>query len=1045
MAKGDGLAPRSSAILAGELRWTDRLQFKLGALFAGLLLVLGSGALLAGRLLVRDGLVEETFRYEFESARRLAAELGAAARDAEQLAATLARLSLDTPGAPESLATTAPRLADRLGGASLVDAIGIWPEPRTLQRDRERASLYWVRGDSGRLELRRDYNDARIAPYWREKWATPARHGAADRCWWSPPYVEALTRRRVITCALPLRADGRHLGAVTVSLALDGLAAQFAQATQSDPGYSLLVDEDSRLLALSANAAARLDGESPDNLAELAQRWPALSPLALALFRHQQERNSTITRSSLYEAREISALREATRELSRDEAEGALLQAWSTLGAAQFPDDPPRQVAIEEDPLLDGPALAASLRVPGAPWRLVRVTSATEGFSGARYVFTQTLVVVGGAVVLALLLAYLGLRRWVTRPLSRMTRQLSEAHELDEALLLRLDEGGRDEVGALSFWHNERTRQLRELMERSVASRAQLQVEADERRRAQDQLARVQERMALALQAVSDGVLSTDDAGAIVDMNPAAELLTGMSLSTARARKLGEVVRARHGALREPLPDLAALVLQRGAALEYAEQVVLDTAGGAELAIQIAAQPIRSRLKRVTGALIVIHKVAPNAAAATGLDAVTGLATRQACDRRLRTLLDSARLAPHRHAVLFVDVDNLKRVNDAGGRTAGDQVLARVAEALVAHIGAKGEAFRLRADDFAVVLEDHDAETARALAEKLRDVLAHTRVTWDGRKHAFSASFGIAVFDGSEDGAAEVLRRADDACAAAKRAGRNTVKVYEPAMDRGAAEPDDGVWQRRIRAGLDHNLFHLTTQFVQPAQAYAAEGAVFELLLSLEDEEGFWAAPNAFLPAAERHHLLPEMDRWVVARTLDQLARQPETVERLAFASINVSGASLADGSLLEFIVRELERRPEIAPARLCFELSEQAVLEHPQQARVFCEAMRSIGCRLAIDHFQARRAADLTVLRALPFDLVKIDAQEYRAVAGDALEQQLAETVIRVARTLRRRVIVANIDDPRAWATWKRLGADYFQGFAVAKPSPITFLAPST
>ncbi|HUP92855.1 MAG TPA: EAL domain-containing protein [Solimonas sp.] len=1043
MAKGEFHAP---AQLAGDLRWRDRLQVKLGLLFAGLLVVLGGGALLAGRVLVRDGLVDETFRYELESGRRLAAEFGSVARDAEQLASALARLSLDLPGAAQGLEAAAPQLVEHLGGADVVDAAGIWPEPHTLQPASERASLYWARAASGRLELRRDYNDPRIAPYSREKWLTPARYGAADRCYWTPVYRELLTHREVVTCAMPVRTEGRFVGAVTVSLALDGITARFAGAARGDAGYSLLTDADSRILAVSENAAAKLGGaERAPSLAELGRRFPAFEPVALGLYKQQQDFVSAVTRSRLYDAAQVSALKDGSRELSRAEAEIALTQVWAVLAGAEFGPAPPSQIRIGEDPVLADDAFASVFQLPGTGWRLVRVTSATQGFSGANYIFKQTLIVVGGAVVLALLLVFSGLRYWVISPLRRMTRQLAQAHEIDDALQLRLTGGGRDEVGALAGWHNERTRQLREAMESSLASRAALELESAERRSAQEQLARVQQRTALALQVVSDAVIATDNQARIEDMNPAAELLTGVGRAAARGRKLGEVFRASLAG-GEPLPDVAELALQRGAQVEYSDQVTMASSGGARQPIQVIAAPVRNRSQRASGALVVFRRVAAGpspALAGAAADIVTGLPTRIACDRRLRELLAAARATPRTHALLFVDVDNLKLINESAGRAAGDQVLVRVAETLLASVGALGEVFRLRADEFAIVLENHDAARARTLATALCETLGRTRVPWEDKALAVTASFGVATFDGSEAGTADLLHHADDACVAAKRAGRNTVRVYEPGMDRGGREIDDATWQRRIRAGLDHNLFHLTTQFLQPSTAFTAEGAVYELLLALEDEEGFWAPPGAFLPAAERHHLLPEVDRWVLGRTIEHLVQHPEIVQGLAFASVNLSAGALADGSLLEFVVGQFERQQVLPASKLCLELREEDVLEHPEEARKFFSAMRSIGCRIAIDHFQGRRSADLAVLRKLDFDFVKIDVHSFRGGPDDPLDLELAETTIRLARSMRRRVIASNLDDPQQWATWRRLGADYFQGFAVARPSPVVFAPP--
>lgn len=1035
------------------LGWQQSLQFKVAALFTGLALLLGAAAYLAGTALVREELLGDNLRYERESGLRLADRLEAIASQAQQLANTLSALAVQ-PGsdARGDLAAMAPGLIERSPANPLLVGVGVWPLPRTLDPARERASLFWQRDPAGALALREDYNDPRAIAYYQESWFTPARYAQIDRCYWTAAYREPLTRQEVVTCVLPLRDSRGFVGVVTVSLSTIRLNESFARITAGEAGYSLLVGPGNRLLGISDEAARRLGPEPPRNLAELAQQRPGLSPLALAVHQQHEAFVSAAVQSPLYDAATVSALKEATRDLSRPEAEAALAAIWNGMARRDGQAEPSRQLRLEDDALLGEPANVALFELPQTSWHLIRVTSANEGFSGVRYVFTQTLVVVGGGVLLTLLLVFVGLNYLVIRPLRRMTDELTHAESVEDALHLQFDESARNEIGVLAHWHNERVRQLREMMERTIATNSQLVVESDERRTAQEALAKAQERATLALQAVADGVVTTNERGIVEEMNPVAEQLTGVAVRAARGRAFSDIFKARVGgggssAPGSLLPNLAEVAIQRATRLEYEGGVFLQREGQPESELYVSVTPIRTRLNRVIGAIVVFR---PCASGATErgperrtIDAVTGLPNRLACDRSMRALLEGQRVNPRPHSLLLLDVDHLKRINDVSGQQAGDEVLTRIGESLVARVGNAGEVFRLGADHFAVVLENFEVERAMVFAEALRELLANTRIYWESKPLNVTVSIGVVSFDPEADNPVELLRRAEDACAAAKRAGRNSVTLYEMSLDRAERAVDDAIWVKRIRTGLEQNLFHLTTQWVMPAQVHQPEGQVFELLLALEDEEGFWASPTAFMPAAERHHLIPDMDRWVIRHTLDHLARYPDTLGRLAFCTINLSATTLSDGELLDYLAQQFQRHEEVPPRKLCFELREESLSEFPNQAHTFCDAMRSLGVRVAVDHFMGRSISDVALIRKLQVDFIKIDALQFRNVMSDPVEQMMAESVIRLARTLRKRVVVSGIGDASSLDAWRRLGADYFQGFTVAKPSPVVFYAP--
>lgn len=1033
------------------MAWHQGLQFKLALVLLIALLLLSAGTWMVGRTLVQGGLMDDAYRYQRESAQRIADRLTVLADQVQGLGATLTTLALQPgPTSRASLQALAPGMVERHPASELIIGFGIWPLPRTLDPAAERASLFWERDASGVFKQRADYNDPRAVPYFKESWFTPARYAAADRCYWTPVYREALIRQEVITCTLPLRDVRGFIGVATVSLSTIRLNEWFARQTADGTGYSLLVGRDNRLLGISDLAARRFGAKPPGNIVELAQALPAFNALALGLHQQDEAFVSAAVQSPLYEAKTVSALKDGTRNLSRQEAERALATIWNGAAARERRAEAPRQLQMANDAVLREPSLAMMVQLPQTYWRLIRANSERQGFGGVQFLFNRTLLIILTAVLLALLGLYVAIDRLVLRPLRRMTGELTQAESAEDALHLQFDESSDNEIGVLSHWHNERVRQLREMMERTVATNSQLLVESDDRRSAQEALAKAQERASLALQAVADGVIMTNERGLVEEINPVAEQLVGTALRNARGRNLGEVFQVRLGQESgNASTNLAELAIQRGIPLEYAGNIFLLREHQAELELHLTVTPIRTRLNRVIGTIVVFRPIAASETTSTVsadrrmVDGVTGLPNRLACDRALRRQLDGLGIDTRPHVLLVIDIDHLKRVNDTAGQQAGDEVLTRMGESLVSKVGSVGEVFRLGADEFAVVLNNFDVDRARTFAEALRELLGNSRIYWESRLINVTVSIGIVAITDEASGPVDLLRRAEDACGAAKRAGRNTVAVYDPSLDRSERNVEDAVWVKRIRNGLEQNLFHMTTQWVMASANLQAEGQVFEILLALEDEEGFWASPPAFMAVAERHHLIPEMDRWVLRSTLAHLARQPETLKQLSFCTISLSSSTLSDHSLVEYLAEQFLRHPEVPPSKLCFELREDSLSEFPNQAQTFCEAMRSLGVRVAVGNFVGRSPADVALVRRLNIDLLKVDALEFRGLSGDPVEQTLADSVIRLARTLRKRVIVTNISDPAALETWRRLGGDYLQGLNIAKPSPVVFYTP--
>lgn len=1039
---------KSRTRFIGPLPWRRRLRVKLALVFLLTFVVLGLAAIGVNRLVVQSRLLDEVDRYARSDSLRIISGLSEIVSTTEQLSASMAALA-ESQSLSE-LGNKLPLLLERSAIYAEIHGAGIWPEPYRTDPKRSRASLFWMRDEAGVLQARQEYNDEEAVPYYREHWYTPARYATSGQCFWTTVYREALDQNLVVTCTSPIRRDGQFWGVATVQLSRMALRDRFTRIATDGNGYALLADRNNLMLAWTDNAGeAFIDPvQPPRNLAELAQNEGAYRSLALDLHEDREVFLAAAISRSNYDAGTVSALQDATRNWSRAEAESALASIWTRSPGAVAVERAGAQATVDNDPVLKQTARVSRSPVPGSHWRLIRVLPTQADFASAGELIGQSLTITLSILALTLIAVYIGLGTLLLVPLQRMVRALTGTENAEDAVHVVLDERANNELGVLAHWYNERLRQLSEQMERSATSNSLLVMEVDERRKAQRNHDSQRQRMETALMLVDQAVIATDSKGKVQEMNAAAEQLTGVDQATAKGKPLPEVFSAVLGDDRMPVPNVALVCIQRGAQLDYSHGLKLETADGELRDLNLTVAPVPGDRGQAAGALLVFRSkratdrasgaVAPNREARQ-TDSTTGLANAIACDRRLNELLETSRLSGQRHAVILLDLDRLKLFNDAAGYGAGDELLRFVAKLLSAGVTAPMKVFRLGADQFAVTADGCTEDAAEQLAESLRCSLAEHPFEWETQDHKITASFGVATLGGDDDTPASSLRRAEDACRRAKQDGRNLVRRFLPEMARRVEPQDDALWVKRIRGGIDNNLFHLTTQWVSTTEALAKHGEVYEVLLALEDEEGFWAAPGSFMAAANRNHLAAEIDFWVIRSAVQYLSRHKQTIERLAYCCINISGQSLTHPSLLDFIVETLQSNP-LPPAKLCFEVNEEAITEHPAEAQAFFESLKSVGCRLSIDRFIGRNMSDLELMRRLPVDLVKLDAQQFRQLPGDPLEMAVAESVMRVAHTLRKEVVVANIDDPGLLEAWKRLGADYLQGYIVAKPTPMIF-----
>ena len=566
-------------------------------------------------------------------------------------------------------------------------------------------------------------------------------------------------------------------------------------------------------------------------------------------------------------------------------------------------------------------------------------------------------------------------------------------------------------------------------------------VDITARKRAEQAVLAEKERAQVTLQSIGDAVIATDAEGLIEYLNPVAESLTAWSLAEARGQPLGAVLKLVNELTREPIGNSLAGALGRAESGSAGDHTVLITRAGNEVAIQESAAPISDRAGRVIGAVVVFHDVTKERRLKRALayqashDALTGLINRREFDNRLHAALLSAQRGEGAYALLYIDLDQFKVVNDTCGHQAGDRLLRDVTGLLQTRVRTTDTIARLGGDEFGVLLEGCTGEQAARIAEGIRQAIRDFRFVWGASTLSVGASIGIVQIRAETENVTQVMSAADIACYAAKDAGRNRIHVYE--ADGVSNRHREMQWVSRVTRAAEDNRFELFFQPIMPLGTQT--GASFhELTVRLRDDGGELVPPSEFIPAAERYNVMPVIDRWVVNRALELLSQRAKRGQPLPLLAVNLSGTSLNEQSFVDFVLQSVND-PAIATA-LCFEITETAAVTSLSNARYLMRELKTRGCKFSLDDF-GTGVSSFVYLKTLPVDFLKIDGQFISHIAQDPVNRSMVEAIGRVGRALGIATVAECVETQAVLDELKRIGVDFAQGFYLARPQPIAKL----
>ncbi|TNF92043.1 MAG: GGDEF domain-containing response regulator [Gammaproteobacteria bacterium] len=565
-------------------------------------------------------------------------------------------------------------------------------------------------------------------------------------------------------------------------------------------------------------------------------------------------------------------------------------------------------------------------------------------------------------------------------------------------------------------------------------------------------------RLAGILSSVGEGVYGVDHKGVITFINPTARNILGY--------------KEELDVIGSPAFDLLHHVNERGRAVTADESVLQQSYNNAEalrgwetlfmhnngrmVPVECTIVPLFINNKH-EGSVVAFRDISERKGMEQQLrwqathDPLTELHNRRYFEEQLETEFQRLKRSDQTSALLFLDLDRFKYINDTAGHDAGDKLLVTIGKQLKNRARSSDTLARLGGDEFAIILRDINSDTLFETADSYREVLASLNFSYGDNDFKANGSIGVTTFDRNSQSASDIMVNADIACHQAKLKGRDQTHIYDPENDARVAMSSDLGWANRLQDALENDHFTLNYQPILdmseinlsdlPAEngelwekhrLYRERTIYVEALIRMVEPNGELIMPNAFLCSAERFGLMPKLDLWSVRNAIETLEEVIQRNQNFTLA-VNLSAITLDDEQALEEI-KSMIRNMNAPKQNLALEVTETSAIASMHSVKNFIDEVKVLGCRFALDDFGAGFSS-FAQLRHLPIDFVKIDGQYVENMARDAIDRAVVTAVNDVAHSIGRHTIAEYVSNPETLRLLKICGVDYVQGFYISEP----------
>lgn len=913
----------------------------------------------------------------------------------EQLTESLAIIGQSGLSSAEIRRRVEERLdAERADG--LVISGGIWPEPYTLKPDKERASLFWHKTDSG-FVLIDDYNRADEPLYSKSVWYLASKQ-VSDGCFWTAAYTDPWTKQSMITCSRAMYIEDKFIGVASLDVSTKFIDSYIDKHMVKIKGYATLLDRNLRVIAKPSRSAFLRQngfdmGEQDDFFPAYLESVNGHSTFASI---EQLIAQSKASGSNPPLDAELTAAFDQTEAFDNVE-ERTTVRAY--LNRDSTTERKPLIKAIEQDPVFGEAAKVFLVHMPRIDANLVIVVPEIHILNQSKSTLSGLFLIMLVSTLLSVAVLWLWLRQILILPLKRIVKHLRL--DVDDAL----DTDQKFEIRALAKAYNNKQSELKASVDKLDAAR---------------------KRYHSILHNATEAIAVVTDCGKLLEGNETLMELFEDSWTSVRGSSFeSHLIETDRKVFSRWLNSL----LENHVDHERIEISILGEKQHVVL-MEISASVSHQECDTIVTLFmrdVGVRREAERAIAKMAVtDCLTGLYNRAGFSEKLELSLASAQAKNEKVALLFIDLDYFKEVNDIQGHDAGDQLLKMVAERLICRRRESDVVARLGGDEFAIILTfSSDKDMISRIAEQVVNALNRPFEMQGYEDCRIGASVGISIYPDDADSVAELVRQADIAMYQSKNDGRNGWSYY-------AKEQDEAHRQRQqliqeLELGIIEEQFILDYQPIVDAKGKLV---FLEALIRWQHPQHGLISPMDFIPLAERTGLIVEIGAWVVERACRSIREWRDNGTPVSVVSINVSAMQIQRGGFMQTLEQAMQRY-QLEPSCLLLEMTESLLLDASYAQEL--QNIRQRGFGIAIDDFGTGYSS-LSYLQNHKVDYLKID-KAFVAMLLENSNASLSNTIIKLSRVLGTKVIAEGIEQESQFKQLAEMQSDYMQGFWIAKP----------